>query len=1000
MEKKKLYDIIGIACGLILLLVLIVSHVQANNSQKLDLPSDAQTLTASADGKEGPVEVEVIASPTEIFKVRVVSHTETEGIGTNAVDQLPSAIVDAQSLAVDSVSGATVTSEAIKNAIAAAMTEAGIDPAAFGYEAQAEEAPAEEVAPAVPAEAAAPVAAGDGSYVPGTYTGEGTGMGKVVVNVTVDESAITAVEIDGSGETPEIGGAALGTLSDQVMAAQGPEIDGVAGASLTSEAVRTAVAAALAEAAGGAEEPAAEEPAAAAEEKAASAAEGTVTETGIGQGIDGDVVVQVTADAEKIYSVEVLEQNETPGIGSVAVEQLPDAIVAANTYDVDGVSGATVTSTAIRDAVKMALESAGFDPAAYAGGAAEAAAPAEEAAVTEEKAYDVDVVVVGAGGAGMTAAITASDEGKTVLVLESQGMVGGNSVRSTGGMNAGTTEWQQANEFGESAGVENTLKKVANYPDNERIQELGEIVAEQWAAYQENPEGYFDSVELFQLDTLIGGGGMNDPALVKKLVENSESAIAWLDQLDPEIVLHNVAQFGGASVKRIHRPVDADGKVLSVGAYVVPLLQENLAKRGIEVLLNTTATEILMNNGSAVGVVAETADGAKITVNAKSVVIASGGFGANNDMIASIRPELDGFITTNAPGIQGQGIQMAQAVGADTVDLEQIQLHPTVHVQDTSAVLITEGLRGDGAILVNQEGERFFDEVSTRDKVSAAEFEQTGGYAWLIVDSRMSDASNVIQGYINKGYAETGETYETLAEAIGAPADAFAATMEKWNACVEAKEDADFGRVSFANPLDQAPYYAIKVQPGVHHTMGGIKINDAAQVINTEGNVIDGLFAAGEVTGGVHGNNRLGGNAVADFTIFGRIAGSSAAAHADGEIPAEEPAETTEENEAPAAAEGEKVTVTGTGTGIGGEVEVQVVADATTIYSVEVLKQNETPGIGSVAVEQLPDAIVAANTYAVDGVSGATMTSTAIRDAVKMALESAGFDPASFEAAA
>ena len=389
MEKKKLYDIIGIACGLILLLVLIVSHVQANNSQKLDLPSDAQTLTASADGKEGPVEVEVIASPTEIFKVRVVSHTETEGIGTNAVDQLPSAIVDAQSLAVDSVSGATVTSEAIKNAIAAAMTEAGIDPAAFGYEAQAEEAPAEEVAPAVPAEAAAPVAAGDGSYVPGTYTGEGTGMGKVVVNVTVDESAITAVEIDGSGETPEIGGAALGTLSDQVMAAQGPEIDGVAGASLTSEAVRTAVAAALAEAAGGAEEPAAEEPAAAAEEKAASAAEGTVTETGIGQGIDGDVVVQVTADAEKIYSVEVLEQNETPGIGSVAVEQLPDAIVAANTYDVDGVSGATVTSTAIRDAVKMALESAGFDPAAYAGGAAEAAAPAEEEAA--EDTVDVNV---------------------------------------------------------------------------------------------------------------------------------------------------------------------------------------------------------------------------------------------------------------------------------------------------------------------------------------------------------------------------------------------------------------------------------------------------------------------------------------------------------------------------------------------------------------------------------------------------------------------------------
>ena len=179
------------------------------------------------------------------------------------------------------------------------------------------------------------------------------------------------------------------------------------------------------------------------------------------------------------------------------------------------------------------------------------------------------------------------------------------------------------------------------------------------------------------------------------------------------------------------------------------------------------------------------------------------------------------------------------------------------------------------------EGERFYDEVSTRDKVSAAEFEQTGGYAWLIVDSRMADASNVIQGYIKKGYAESGESYEELAEAIGAPADALKATMEKWNACVEAKEDADFGRVSFANPLDQAPYYAIKVQPGIHHTMGGIRIDSDAQVIDTDGSVIPGLFAAGEVTGGVHGNNRLGGNAVADFVIFGRIAGASAAAYAD-----------------------------------------------------------------------------------------------------------------------
>ncbi len=599
------------------------------------------------------------------------------------------------------------------------------------------------------------------------------------------------------------------------------------------------------------------------------------TLNGAADGRNGPIEVEVVMVGDEIVSVTVVSQSETDGIGSVAITEIPAAIVDEQSILLDAVSGATVTSEGILAAVAAALKSGGYDPADF-----EVAAEASEEAETDVL-YDVDVVVVGAGGAGMTAAITAADAGRTVLLLESQGIVGGNSARSTGGMNAAPTEWQQANEFGESAGVESTLKKVENYPDNKRIQELGEIVAKQWEEYQANPEGYFDSSELFQLDTLLGGGGLNDPSLVNRLVENSPDAIAWLGELDPQIVLHNVAAFGGASVKRIHRPVDENGKTLSVGAYVVPLLKENLDKRGnIELLTNTTATRILMDNGAAVGVVAETAKGATVTVNAKAVVITTGGFGANNDMIASLRPELDGFITTNSPGIQGQGIVMAQAVGADTVDMEQIQLHPTVHVQGSDAVLITEGLRGDGAILVNQEGERFFDEVSTRDKVSNAEFAQTGGYAWLIVDSRMSDASNVIQGYINKGYAETGETYEELAKAIGAPADAFAATMEKWNACVEAKEDADFGRVSFANPLDQAPYYAIKVQPGIHHTMGGIKINEDAQVIDTEGNVIAGLFAAGEVTGGVHGNNRLGGNAVADFTIFGRIAGTSAADYA------------------------------------------------------------------------------------------------------------------------
>ena len=226
--------------------------------------------------------------------------------------------------------------------------------------------------------------------------------------------------------------------------------------------------------------------------------------------------------------------------------------------------------------------------------------------------------------------------------------------------------------------------------------------------------------------------------------------------------------------------------------------------------------------------------------------------------------------------LQGQGIEMAVAAGAATVDMDQIQIHPTV--QADTAALITEGLRGDGAILVNAEGKRFVDEVGTRDLVSAAEIAQTGSYSWLVVDQKMADASSVIQGYISKGYTVTGNTAEELAAAAGMDEAAFATTLETGNGYVKAGSDPEFGRTSFAEPLDTAPYYAIKVTAGVHHTMGGLVIDTSAAVLNENGEAIPGLYAAGEVTGGVHGANRLGGNAVSDFTVFGRIAGESAAA--------------------------------------------------------------------------------------------------------------------------
>ena len=598
-----------------------------------------------------------------------------------------------------------------------------------------------------------------------------------------------------------------------------------------------------------------------------------VTGTGTAKGFGGDVTVTITLKDGVITKVEAVGNDETDGIGKNVIAEWPQAFV---DYDgiVDTYTGATfasITRAAFIEAALAALQDAGVNPEDFMREYVETAA--------EDMVIDTDVLIIGAGGAGMTAAITAADAGMKVVVLESQPAVGGNSVKSTGGMNAAKTSFQDANEFGEEAGVEKTLAAAKeNWADNETITALAAKVQEQWDAYKADPQGYFDSTELFALDTMIGGKGINDPELVNTLVNNTADAIDWLATQD--IKLTDVASFGGASVKRIHRPLNEEGKVVSVGAYTVPLLEAACQKReNITLMTDTTAIALVPDeNGACIGALAMGKTGNSITVAADAVVLTTGGFGANLDMVEAYKPELKGFMTTNAAGIQGQGILMAAELGAATVDMEQIQIHPTV--QADTASLITEGLRGDGAILVNKNGERFIDEVGTRDVVSAAEIAQPDSFSWLVVDQKMVDASSVIQGYINRGLMLSGDTYEALAEALGIPADTFAATMNTWNGYVAEKNDPDFGRTSFANPLDTAPFYAVKVTAGIHHTMGGLKIDPETHVIDESGKIIPGLFAAGEVTGGVHGGNRLGGNAVADFVVFGRIAGAQAAAYA------------------------------------------------------------------------------------------------------------------------
>ncbi|MDO4619829.1 MAG: flavocytochrome c [Lachnospiraceae bacterium] len=557
----------------------------------------------------------------------------------------------------------------------------------------------------------------------------------------------------------------------------------------------------------------------------AEAADGTYTSTT--QGFGGDIIAEVTIENGVMTDVKVTGDSETPELGAVAVAELPEKMLAAQSVEVDGMSGATISSNAIKLAVASALAEAGVEMEVSA---ESAASLAEQTAEKTEETLDVDIVVIGAGGAGMTAAITAKQAGKDVLVLEKMPYVGGNTTKATGGMNAAETHYQK----------------------------------------EQNIE---DTVEQFVEDTMEGGHQINNRELVTTLAENSADAIDWLDSIGAP--LPKVSFSGGATNARIHAPEDGSG----VGTYLVEAFKKELENQGVSLLLETKATELILENGRAAGVKAESAT-TDYTIHAKAVILATGGFGANEDMYTSYRPDLKGTVTTNAPGATGDGVVMAEAAGAALVDMKEIQLHPTVE-QNTS-IMVTESVRGDGAILVNQSGRRFVNEMETRDVVSAAELEQDGAYAYIIFDQRLRDNLKAIEKYADAGIVTEAKDVSELAEQLGMDAAVLQETMDNWNKAVAEQKDEEFGRdTGMDHDLSSAPYYAIRIAPGIHHTMGGVRIDTDTEVLTEEGNAIAGLFAAGEVTGGVHGGNRIGGNAVADIVVFGRIAGQNASAYVD-----------------------------------------------------------------------------------------------------------------------
>ena len=554
------------------------------------------------------------------------------------------------------------------------------------------------------------------------------------------------------------------------------------------------------------------------------------TYTGEGKGNNGNITVEVTVEQGKLAGVTVTDHSETKGLGDTAMESLIEVMVANNTTNVDAVSGATFSSNGLKEAVQQALRQAGADDAYFAAESA-AAIGAEEL----NDSYSYDVVIVGAGGAGLVAAVEASQSGASVAVLEKTPATGGNTLISGGGLNVPGSRQQKA------LGIE-------------------------------------DSVESFYEDTLKGGDNLADPELVRVMAENALADADWLmDDIHVDFMSDRVQQFGGHSGPRALIPVG------NKGTEMIPKLQATAEAHGADIFFNTRGTELVMENGRVSAVKAEN-NGKTVTFEAgKGVILTTGGFASDVEMRKQYNPNYDErFMTTATLASTGDGIKMAQAVGAGVRDMEWIQVYPTCNPL-TGIISYVANSRFDGAILVNTEGQRFIDEMGRRDVISNAILDQPEGFAYLVWGQEVETVGNMTQLHTQEfsqwqkdDLLYVADSIEDAAEHYGIDPAALRATVDAYNASIADGVDEDFNRGGTLRTLSEGPFYIQKVVPSAHHTMGGLTINTDAQVLDTEGNPIEGLYAAGEVTGGIHGTNRLGGNAITDLVVFGRIAARSA----------------------------------------------------------------------------------------------------------------------------
>ena len=596
------------------------------------------------------------------------------------------------------------------------------------------------------------------------------------------------------------------------------------------------------------------------------------TYTATVSGMHGPMTVEVTVTEDRIENVNVTENVETPGLVDWPVRLIPERVVEAQSLAVDTVTGVTISSRAILNGVETALKGAGMDVTALK-------QPIEKTPA-EDAEYTADVIIVGGGGAGLSAAIAATDEGSSVVLIEKTGFLGGNSIVAGGIYNCPDPDLQDHAEF--SGDVDSLIEDaLAEEPVNDQHKALQDAVRADFEAYKASDKTLFDSANWFALQTWNGGDKVGSLDHLQVFADNAFPALEWLESMGMEFS-DTISTGSGSLYPRTHRAMTPNG----TGYFIA--FEDTLADRtGLYTqLMETEGKSLIMDGDKVVGVNAVGKDGNKVTLHAnKGVILATGGFAGNVELRQQYCegekwPNLGAdLITTNMPGVTGDGIFMAQDAGAELINMEQMQLLP--FCDPTTGA--TFNIMGTDCY-INKEGKRFVREDGRRDEMSKAIIEQTDGMMYVVMSTddastRKSLGGMTLQYYVDNnlyGYMMS-DNLTDLAEQMGVPVDTFLQTIADFNAHVESGEKDEFGRVTYSSKIEGNVYYAYPRKPATHHTMGGVKIDTETHALRADGTVIEGLYCAGEITGNLHGANRLGGNAIVDFCVFGRMAGTNAA---------------------------------------------------------------------------------------------------------------------------